>query len=1296
MNFRRRSLCLLPTQRQTLLFLFGLLAIVKNCSSEGHCIWYGQCGNGYNNQPTNCVYNGPAKPLNDSEALQILENYCPELYKGPNTVTCCNKQTLQNFTASLNVAEHMLGRCPSCYHNFRNLYCAFTCDPVQSNFVDVALALPGPLKKMKVMNINYAVSNNFANGLFRSCKNVKMPSANKRALALMCGSKGEYCTIHDWLTFMGSSSNGVSPLQINFNITDAPWQKGKHTLIPMNYSVVPCNKSYSVNISSCSCQDCLDACPHIPPIPKPPSPWKILHVDAYTFIWGCTFIIFFVFFMSYVICENIVFQNSLGLRGGPVEVTSNYAVIKKTPTKTGCLTQLGDNFMKSLDMAFSKWGTLCARHSLLVVIIGLLISVVLSCGIVMFKVITDPVMLWSAPESQAHLEKNYYDEKFRPFYRTEMIIVTRPGNHSDVVHDLPPPSVGKMNFTPIFDLDFMHQVLELQQNIAELRASYENGTIGLKDICFSPLSPQNDNCTITSIFQYFQNSHKNLDIVNKDIFFEYGNYLDHILNCAMNPTSFNETSIFLPCMSAYGGPVDANVALGGLKDGNVNDSNAFVISFIVNNHKDPKDNKMAEAWEAEYIKFLKNYSNPNMTISFSAERSIQDELNRESQSDVRTILASYLVMFAYIFLALGQLQNVETILVDLKFTLGFGGVVIVLLSVMMSLGIFSYIGQPATLIIIEVVPFLVLAVGVDNIFILVQTFQRDSRNPEESLEEQIGRVVGKIGPSMLLTSLSESVAFFLGALTPMPAVKMFSLYAGMAVFCNFLLQITCFVGLMTLDAKRQAENRFDICCCIKLKDKNEETHEGCLFSLVKNYYARFITKNWVRPIVIVVFAFWFCLSGALMMHVDIGLDQSLSMPQDSYVLQYFHNLSEYLSVGPPVYFVVEDGHNYSTLKGQNEVCGTSGCKPDSLEGQIFMASLQKNYSRIAKNPSSWIDDYLDWITPASKKSCCRYYKSTGKFCDSTVRDPDCVPCQVKMNFGRPDADSFMKFLPWFLEDNPSVDCSKGGHPAYGTAVNLLTEDNVTRITASYFMTYHTVLKTSSDYIEAYKHAREIAANITKSMDTNGRYKVFPYSVFYVFYEQYLTIVYDSIVNIGICLAAIFLMTFILLGFDIHSAILVVFTIMMILVDLLGMMYMWDISFNALSLVNLVMAIGISVEFCSHIAREFAFCSDGTRVDRARFATAYMGSSVLSGITLTKLGGIIVLAFSKSQIFQIFYFRLYFGIVVFGAAHGLMFLPVLLSYVGPSKRNSSTSYDLFPEDKTQNDTSITSSTSHERF
>jgi len=102
--------------------------------------------------------------------------------------------------------------------------------------------------------------------------------------------------------------------------------------------------------------------------------------------------------------------------------------------------------------------------------------------------------------------------------------------------------------------------------------------------------------------------------------------------------------------------------------------------------------------------------------------------------------------------------------IESKIMVGIGGVFIVILSVAASVGTFAYAGVSATLIIIEVIPFLVLAVGVDNIFIMVQTYQRTERLPHEDMPEHLGRVIGEVAPSMLLNSFTDSACFFLGIL----------------------------------------------------------------------------------------------------------------------------------------------------------------------------------------------------------------------------------------------------------------------------------------------------------------------------------------------------------------------------------------------------------------------------------------------------------------------------------------------------------------------------------------------------
>ncbi|CAG0897979.1 unnamed protein product [Cyprideis torosa] len=170
---------------------------------------------------------------------------------------------------------------------------------------------------------------------------------------------------------------------------------------------------------------------------------------------------------------------------------------------------------------------------------------------------------------------------------------------------------------------------------------------------------------------------------------------------------------------------------------------------------------------------------------------------------------------------------------------------------------------------------------------------------------------------------------------------------------------------------------------------------------------------------------------------------------------------------------------------------------------------------------------------------------------------------------------------------------------------------------------------------------------------------------YVFYEQYLTTWEDTILSLVYSMIATYAVLFLLLGLDLITATINIFTIFLIIVNMAGIMYFWDVPLNGVSLMNLVMAVGISVEFTSHLTRSFAQAVKDNRVKRAKDALTHTGSSVLSGITLTKFGGIVVLAFAKSQIFKVFFFKMYLLIVVVGALHGLVLLPVILSYFGPS-------------------------------
>ncbi|XP_070495795.1 NPC intracellular cholesterol transporter 1 isoform X3 [Chironomus tepperi] len=1300
------------------------LGQTQNKENNGHCVWRGVCYND-GSKKKNCAYDGTALPLN-STGVDALKQWCSHLLpkdNADNVLTCCDNEQLIEFNNQIKLASGILNRCPSCMNNFVRHICEFTCSPHQSDFIKVKKTEINPdfENKTYIDEIDIYIEDEYFNGAYDSCKHVIYPSTGQLALDLMCGEWGaSKCSPAKWFGSMGDASNPFVPFQINYLPQNSSNRNDE--IKPLNPKVVPCNQPVITKdgkLPPCSCVDCQTSCPK-PPKPEPiPQKFVIWGFDGYAVIMFFIFLLGSLIFImgagccstseSEVSVESYLheqigrrlaedrlsssgdiatdredsplqskrssmssqsYDNDQELRTHPSAIIDN-----ELEEESGYFEKLGAKTEHFLEQFFTVWGTWCANNPWNVLLLGCIFIISLGYGLRFLHVTTNPVELWASPHSRSRIERDYFDTHFGPFYRIEQIIITTK-NIKPITHET---SSGVVTFGPVFNNTFLLKVHELQESIKEI----DGGS--LKNICFAPLrSPYIDEevdvsqCVVQSVWGYFQDSIDTFEDTSTDPDGFTVNYLDRFLECFNNPYNID-------CLASYGGIIDPAVAFGGfLKPGDTLSKNphyenatSVILTFLVNNHYNVSDLTDALLWEEKFVSLMKNWTSDENTtkyldIAFTSERSIEDELNRESKSDIFTILVSYLLMFAYIAISLGHVDECDRAMIDSKITLGIGGVIIVLASVVASGGFFGYMGVPATLIIFEVIPFLVLAVGVDNIFILVQTHQRDVKRPNETNAEHIGRTLGKVGPSILLSSISESTCFFLGGLSDMPAVKAFALYAGMALFFDFLLQITCFVSLLALDTARQSENRWDVLCFLRgsKKDSGHSTQvkETVLYKFFKVIYVPFLMKKVVRMFVMVFFFGWLCSSIAVAPHIPIGLEQELSMPKDSFVLKYFQYLQSYLSIGPPTYFVVKNGLNYSNSLDQNLICGGPYCNSDSLSTQLYISSKLPESTFIARPSSSWLDDYFDW---SQLEACCK--QRDGEFCPHG--EYECQACNITLNkMNRPEPSQFDRYVSFFLEDNPDSSCAKGGHAAYGSAVNVQKFNHTQAVGASYFMTYHTILKSSSDYFEALRSARKISDNITKtihaSLRLSGRpeseiqnVEVFPYSVFYVFYEQYLTMWPDTVKSMGISVLSIFLVTFLLMGFDIHSSIVVVITITMIVINIGGLMFYWNISLNAVSLVNLVMAVGISVEFCSHLVHSFSVSVEDTKLKRSADSLTKMGSSIFSGITLTKFAGILVLGFAQSQIFQVFYFRMYLGIVVFGAAHGLIFLPVLLSYIG---------------------------------
>jgi len=782
----------------------------------------------------------------------------------------------------------MIASCPACKNNFREFFCAFTCHPDQGTFVQVTSTQNTSTGQIGVKSVDFHVGSDFGRAFFDSCKDIKFGATNGYAMDLIGGGAKNYT---GFFKYLGDEKPIGSPFQIDFPTTHPPQLA---ILDPEP------RKCFDRDLSSrCTCIDCPGVCTILPPLPPPGAAptCSIGSISCLTFsltlIYGLVvagFLGILVFRMTrwgrkdhkY---ERVALATDAASEQTPLSPRShNHGLVGASSLQQyvdgdsvgsqsdsrhlGRGASLLDpidtvqprhyrlnNFLRK---SFFRLGLFASEKPYLTFTLVFTAVGLLNIGWNNFEVEQDPVRLWVAPNSESKIQKEYFDEHFGPFYRPQQIFITSASSS---------PSEKE----PVLSWDHLKFWAGVEKDIRVLE-SVPNGYT-LEDVCFKPAGPDGA-CVVQSVMAWFEN-----DIGQYD----QDTWAERFVGCANAPAE---------CLPDFQQPLMPQYVLGSVPADPENpsrflDAKALVVNYVVSDSLDKGIQERAMEWERTLRKYLLDMQEPTLEAglkyTFSTGVSLEEELNKSANMDVRIVVLSYMAMFFYVSLTLGSgaaardedgfftalkrwgvnlpkaftrssvtssthsidSRNTPSLLPRLpqglfvrsKVVLGLFGISLVILSVASSVGFFSAIGVKVTLIIAEVIPFLVLAVGVDNVFILVHELDRQNQmhgpnalgfsaisptstvqraqieSTDEgsgtgsvptylSAEERVARTLGKMGPSILLSTITETVAFALGALVPMPAVRNFALYAAGSVLLNAVLQVTVFVSALALDLRR--------------------------------------------------------------------------------------------------------------------------------------------------------------------------------------------------------------------------------------------------------------------------------------------------------------------------------------------------------------------------------------------------------------------------------------------------------------------------------------------------------------
>lgn len=172
---------------------------------------------------------------------------------------------------------------------------------------------------------------------------------------------------------------------------------------------------------------------------------------------------------------------------------------------------------------------------------------------------------------------------------------------------------------------------------------------------------------------------------------------------------------------------------------------------------------------------------------------------------------------------------------------------------------------------------------------------------------------------------------------------------------DFILQLTIFVGALSLDNRRIKNKRGDIVCCCKKYDNPAPVRKEIVRS---NFQKHFVPMLYTNLSKIVVFGITLCLVAIGVMaqyKLVLGLNQNVSLVENSDTYDYFETLYTYGDAGPPAYLVFNNVNytNPVNIPQMNLIAAELATLNDTVLAPVY--SWTTSYSNFINPQGAWAD-----------------------------------------------------------------------------------------------------------------------------------------------------------------------------------------------------------------------------------------------------------------------------------------------------------------------------------------------------